>query len=73
MLTEYFHNSHKDTKHYPNELCSVLNLDNTAVAFEEIKTWNGYSESKFGKEMYLMKKILELKVFITKMKALALD
>ena len=45
MLTEYFHNSHKDTKHYPNELCSVLNLDNTAVAFEEIKTWNGYSET----------------------------
>ena len=45
MLTEYFHNSHKDTKHYPNELRSVLNLDNTAVAFEEIKTWNGYSET----------------------------
>ena len=45
MLTEYFHNSHKDTKHYPNELCSVLKLDNTAVAFEEIKTWNGYSET----------------------------
>jgi len=43
MLTEYFHNTQKDTGHYSNDLRYVLSLQNTTAAFEEIKTWEGYS------------------------------
>ena len=43
MLTEYFHNTQKDKGHYSNDLRYVLSLQNTTAAFEEIKTWEGYS------------------------------
>ena len=43
MLMEHFHNPQKDTGHYSNDLRYVLSLQNTISAFEEIKTWKGYS------------------------------
>ena len=43
MLMEHFHNHQKDTGHYSNDLRYVLSLQNTISAFEEIKTWKGYS------------------------------
>ena len=45
MLTEHFHNNHKDTGYYSNALRYVLNLENAASAFAEIKTWERYSET----------------------------
>ena len=45
MLTEHFHNTQKDTGHYSNDLRYVLSHQNTTAAFEEIKTWKGYSQT----------------------------
>ena len=45
MLSEYFHNNQKDTGPYPDKLSSVLNLNDVAAAFKEIKTWEGYSKT----------------------------
>jgi len=45
MLKEYFHNNHKDIGPYSSKLSSVLNLHDSAAAFKEIKTWEGYSKT----------------------------
>ena len=45
MLTEHFHNPHKDTGHYSNDLRYVLSLQNTITAFKEIRSWEGYAKT----------------------------
>jgi diaminopropionate ammonia-lyase len=53
MLVEYFHNKQKSIGEYPRELRLILNLEHSKVAFDEIKTWNGYVETP----LYSLKKI----------------
>jgi diaminopropionate ammonia-lyase len=53
MLIEYFHNKQKNTGEYPNELRQILNLENSKIAFDEIKTWNGYTKTP----LHLLSKI----------------
>ena len=45
MLIEYFHNEQKNTGEYPRELRHLLNLEHSKAAFDEIKTWNGYTRT----------------------------
>jgi len=43
MLIQHYQNPNKNKGNYPDELKSILNIEDCKLAYDEIKTWNNYN------------------------------